>query len=217
MKEIKELLRMYKEDDIDEETLIKELAKLLKASEDEQEDKQEEVEEEKKYSKNVVIGELGSFEGEEAEAIENFISTGAKAPVNIEHTDEVIGEIINIKRDGDKYIAEIYLENPSLIEEYPYLSAEIKILEEEGKTIPVLSGIALTTNPKKNVERVKEKVYSKLSYLPKKIKLYLALSRDKALTKALMKTPTTFNKPEEVIDIKQKLRSELEKLFKGGM
>ncbi|MCS7299894.1 MAG: hypothetical protein RMJ37_08085, partial [Spirochaetia bacterium] len=162
---------------------------------------------------------LEKAEQEDIDAIENAIKTNMKIPLNLEHTEEILGHIIDIIKKEDGYYAKFTIDKEINIEDFPYLSAEIVKFDENGKYYPLLTAVALTSKPKmpvKKIEKVPDKVYSSLPY---SIRILAYLHPKK---QDLFKLLTTFNKDkieEKNVDtfeiLRQNVRSYLKKKYGG--
>lgn len=236
MDKINEMVDMLLGGEIDKETFIKSILdviqqlqneikkeeKIEEITEQEKQEKKEEQEEVKMYSNNLLLeAQILPLEAdkEDIEAIENAIKTNMKIPLNLEHTEEIIGYIVDIIKKEDGYYAKFTVDKDIKVEDFPYLSAEIVRFDENGKYFPLLTGVALTSKPKipvKKIEKVPDKVYSSLPYSirilaylhPKKqelFKLLTVFNKDKAEE----------NKPDVYEILRQNVKEYLKKKYGG--
>lgn len=205
MDKLNEILDMLINGDIDKEDVLKFIAEIIDSAtvKDEPKNEEQQIEEEdneeeekvetKQYSKLYKAQLLpANADPEDIEAVKNAIKTNMKIPINLEHTNEILGEVVNLIEDKDGYYAEFKL-NKSDFESYPYLSAEITLFKEDDNVIPILTGVALTSNPAlpvKKIERIPEKVYSSI---PKSIRLLAYIHPRKS---DFFKLLNTFSNPK---------------------
>jgi len=211
--DILKLIMQYIEEEIKNQKNKKAIEKIENENKESNEEENNEEENEEKDMEVITKEYSKTYKGlliplnsdpEDIEAIENAIKSNMKLPLRYEHTDEIIGTIIEIQKEIDGYYA-IYKLNKD-IEDCQYLSAEIKILKEGENKIPLLVGASLTCNPAlpvKKVEEIPEKIYNSL---PKPIRILAYLHPNK---QSFFKLINLINNQKPIIDYTEEVKKSL--------
>lgn len=218
--DILKLIMQYIEQELKNQRQEEKVKEMENEKEQEKQEEQEELEEQeekeeletetREYSKTYkgLLLPLNSDQ-EDIEAVENSIKSNMKLPLRYEHTDEIIGKIIEIQKEEDGYYAIYKLDKN--IKDSEYLSAEIKILKEGDNKIPLLVGASLTSNPAlpvKKVEEIPEKIYTSL---PKPIRILAYLHPNK---QSFFKLINIINNQKPIIDHTEDIRKNIREYLK---